>query len=249
MLSFTNGVDFDFADGTLTQVAPGTYAVIAADAAAFAARYGAGLPVAGEWGNDKLSNSGETIAITFGQGNGVLEFAYEAATPWPAAMRGRSLVLSAGGDPTMSTSWANSVPSPGSGGENNPGGGGYAAWATTQFGSPDAANAAPDFDADGDGSANALEFVLFSDPLSHGSVPQLSIGFDSGRATLTFTQRIDSDGYKATAEMSMNLNEWQTATITEIAASPVEAIAVRRNWRIESDPSRVMFLRLRIAKP
>ena len=223
--------------------------MIVADAAAFAARYGAGLPVAGEWGNDKLSNSGETIAITFGKGNVVLEFAYEAAAPWPVAMRGQALVLSADGDPTLSTSWANSAPSPGSDSENNPGGGGYAAWATSHFGSPDAVNAAPDLDADGDGAANAVEFVLVSDPLNRGSVPELLIGFDSGRATQTFTQLVDSDGYKATAEMSMNLNEWQSATITEIATSPVGAIAVSRTWRIESDLTEVIFLRLRIAKP
>ncbi|MCB1095706.1 MAG: lamin tail domain-containing protein [Verrucomicrobiae bacterium] len=249
VLSITKGVDFDFADGTLAQLAPGDYALIVADAAAFAARYGAGMPVAGQWGNDKLSNSGETIAITFGKGNVVLEFAYEAAAPWPVAMRGQSLVLNAGGDPTLSTSWVNAAPSPGSDGENNPGGGGYAVWATSYFGSPDAENAAPDLDADGDGAANAVEFVLVSDPLNRGSVPELIIGFDSGRATLTFTQLVDSDGYKVTAEMSTNLNEWQSATITEIATSPVEAIAVSRTWRIESDLTDVIFLRLRIAEP
>ena len=76
---FTGGIDFTFGNLTLT---PGQKAVVARNSAAFAARYGAGITVAGQYGNDdplldsQLDNGGEPIELTGPFDNLVQEFAY-----------------------------------------------------------------------------------------------------------------------------------------------------------------------------
>lgn len=93
---FTKGVDFDFSAGTITSLAPGAYVLVVKNRAAFEARYGTGLPVAGEWDpNDNLSNSGEQLKLSFGAGLAIHDFIYDDAAPWPLAADGAgpSLVL------------------------------------------------------------------------------------------------------------------------------------------------------------
>ena len=48
-LRFTKGVDFDFAGSAVTSLAPGEFVLVVRNLAAFEARYGTGLPVAGEF--------------------------------------------------------------------------------------------------------------------------------------------------------------------------------------------------------
>lgn len=56
---FTDGIDFVFPAMSL---APGAYVLIVSDALAFEAKYGAGLPVAGQY-TGKLSNGGEQLVL------------------------------------------------------------------------------------------------------------------------------------------------------------------------------------------
>ncbi|MCA9212919.1 MAG: lamin tail domain-containing protein, partial [Planctomycetales bacterium] len=56
------GVSFDFSNSAITELAPGAFALVVEDAAAFAMRYGDNLPVAGQWSGG-LSNSSETITL------------------------------------------------------------------------------------------------------------------------------------------------------------------------------------------
>ena len=59
---FTKGIDFDFSPGTMIE--PEAFLLIVKNQTAFASRYGAGLPIAGEWDpGDKLSNGGENIKL------------------------------------------------------------------------------------------------------------------------------------------------------------------------------------------
>ncbi|MGK0187462.1 MAG: hypothetical protein ACI9R3_003250, partial [Verrucomicrobiales bacterium] len=59
---FSSGVDFSFPIGS--SLAPGSHTVIVRDRSAFEARYGGGLPVAGEFANGTaLDNAGERIVI------------------------------------------------------------------------------------------------------------------------------------------------------------------------------------------
>jgi hypothetical protein len=64
-VSFSAGVTFSFATSPVQGLEAGARVLVVKNAAAFEARYGAGLPVAGVFGN-QLSNGGEAIAISEG---------------------------------------------------------------------------------------------------------------------------------------------------------------------------------------
>ena len=70
-----NGVEFDFGSGAVTSLAPGSTVLVVRNAALFQARYGAGLPVAGQF-NGSLENRGERIQLVDGDGEEILDFSY-----------------------------------------------------------------------------------------------------------------------------------------------------------------------------
>lgn len=72
---FTNGIAFNFTGSAVTSLSPGARALIVRNLAAFSARYGAGLPVAGQY-TGALDNAGETLRLEDAGGEKVLEFAY-----------------------------------------------------------------------------------------------------------------------------------------------------------------------------
>jgi hypothetical protein len=69
------GVSFDFASGAITELAPGAFVLVVEDSAAFAARYGNGLPVAGQWSGG-LDNGSETITVR-AEGAELQQFTYD----------------------------------------------------------------------------------------------------------------------------------------------------------------------------
>ena len=73
---FTNGIEFNFTGSAATNLASGAYVLVVKNAAAFTARYGAGLPVAGEY-TGSLDNGGETLRLEDAFGEKILEFAYD----------------------------------------------------------------------------------------------------------------------------------------------------------------------------
>jgi len=73
LVQFTNGIDFLFPSYAL---APGGFCLLVKDAAAFEARYGAGLPVAGQY-TGSLNNAGERLALVDAVGKVILDFRYE----------------------------------------------------------------------------------------------------------------------------------------------------------------------------
>ncbi len=86
---FTKGVDFDFAGSAIEVLAAGEYVLVVKNIAAFEARYGGGLPVAGEFDGDNLSNSGEQLKLSFGAGIAIHDInEYDDIAPWPAAADG-----------------------------------------------------------------------------------------------------------------------------------------------------------------
>ena len=112
---FTAGVDFVF--GPLA-LAPGDYVVVADDAAAFRAKYGDEVPIAGEY-SGRLSNAGEQVVLTLPEPMeaAILRFAYEDA--WYASTdgRGHSLTITDPALPpaawTEPQSWHAAPPTPG----------------------------------------------------------------------------------------------------------------------------------------
>lgn len=71
-----NGVDFDFSQGAIRSLQPGQRVLVVEELAAFQFRYGANLPVAGEWSGGQLGNGGETITVS-ALGNLVQQFSYD----------------------------------------------------------------------------------------------------------------------------------------------------------------------------
>ena len=65
---FTKGVDFDFDGSAVETLGAGEYVLVVKNIAAFEARYGTGLPVAGEFEGNNLSNGGEQLKLSFGAG-------------------------------------------------------------------------------------------------------------------------------------------------------------------------------------
>ena len=75
---FANGVDFDFSGSTITSLAPGAHVLVVRDSAALVARYGAALPIAGEFtGGTGLSNGGEQVKLDDFEGGTIHQFDYE----------------------------------------------------------------------------------------------------------------------------------------------------------------------------
>jgi CotH kinase protein/Chitobiase/beta-hexosaminidase C-terminal domain/Lamin Tail Domain len=72
LVAFTNGVDFTFPS---TELAPASYALVVRDVAAFEARYGGGLPVAGQF-TGRLDNAGERIELQDAAGQTIHDFRF-----------------------------------------------------------------------------------------------------------------------------------------------------------------------------
>jgi hypothetical protein len=86
---FTAGIEFTFGNLTL---APGEKTVVVKNLAAFQARYGTSIPVAGEY-NDSLDNNGELIRLEDNLGVLVQEFTYSDAWYPSTDAGGDSLVI------------------------------------------------------------------------------------------------------------------------------------------------------------
>src|SRR5262249_21929638 len=104
------GITYVFPSGSI--LAPGAIIVLASasNPAAFATRY-PGVVVAGYY-NDKLSNSGERIALLDQNGNTVISVDYQNSGGWPAAANGGGYsleIINPNGDPDDPANWRASV--------------------------------------------------------------------------------------------------------------------------------------------
>jgi hypothetical protein len=68
-------VDFTFPAGT--SLAPDQFAVLVRNTAAFQARYGAAIPVAGTFAPDSLNNTGETLTLNDATGREIVSFTWD----------------------------------------------------------------------------------------------------------------------------------------------------------------------------
>jgi len=103
---------------------PGTRAVVTSDAVAFAAIYGAGVPIIAEWSGGSLSNGGEEIVLRDPEGNVIHRFEYSDGNNWPSRPDGggSSLeIIDPEGNYDDRNNWRASIDfggSPGSAGSN-----------------------------------------------------------------------------------------------------------------------------------
>ncbi len=72
LVAFTDGIDFVFPS---TELAPGDFVLVVRDIAAFEAKYGPGLPVAGQY-DGSLANGGEHVELQDAAGQTIHSFGY-----------------------------------------------------------------------------------------------------------------------------------------------------------------------------
>jgi hypothetical protein len=104
---FVDGIEFDFTGSNQTRLASGQYVLVVKNLDAFEARYGFGLPIAGEY-TGRLSNAGEHIKLVDAGGETLLEFTYGTQAPWPALADGSgpSLeIIDVTADPALGENW------------------------------------------------------------------------------------------------------------------------------------------------
>ncbi len=111
-LTFTQGIDFDFATSAIQSLAAGERLLLVRDLAAFRAVYGNAHDgrIAGAFQNNTaLADSGETLTLGDRTGASVISFAYSDDAPWPTGADGGgySLVFIAG-NANSPTSWRHS---------------------------------------------------------------------------------------------------------------------------------------------
>jgi hypothetical protein len=203
-LAFTEGIAFPFTSSSpITQLAPGGRVIVARHAAALTARYGPGLPIAGEFAdNTGLSNSGE--AITLATPTAIIrQFAYDDTLPWPSAADGGGpeLVLTAPSTAAASDAWHSN-------------GLHWHAASTTRPGSPPsptfsqwlASNPHGD-DPDGDGRNALAEYAMGSHPLVPDAVPILTATATPNGTEITLTRALGPQ-VAFRIESSRNLLAW-----------------------------------------
>jgi len=199
-VTFTEGIDFEFPVNTL--LAPGERVLIVRDLAAFQAKYGATLNVAGTFENlTKLSNAGERVRLETPGGLLIHDLTYEDELDWPVSADGAgpSLVLihpTGQPDHAAATSWRASTITGGTPGSTD---------ATTFAGSQTS-------DTDLDGFQDLIEYALgssFSDPQSQ---PVLAIGPAGNSIEVSFDLLATADDVIVTPQFSTDLISWTTAT-------------------------------------
>lgn len=245
-LRFTKGVDFDFIDGSQTTLAPGEIILVVRNRPAFEFRYGADLPVIGEWDpNDRLSNSGERLKLSFGAGDPIRDFEYSDSLPWPvqADGRGSSLTLidpSSVPDHASAFNWRASFTDNGTPGTDEPGDP-FGDWLEAQ-GETDPL--APFEDTS---LSHLLAYALGADLTDQNSLPIL--GILEGRGTLTYRVRQGANPVIYLVEVSSDLERWEGG-LTEPIGIPVdngdgtESVTVRS---LSTHPE--VFMRLRVILP
>ena len=103
---FINGIAFDFADSTVTELAPGGRLVVVNNLAAFQGRYDtAGMLVAGEY-DGRLRNEGERVTLVAPINREIHDCRYDTAWVVGTAAHGFSMTLvNDSADPVLARNW------------------------------------------------------------------------------------------------------------------------------------------------
>ena len=259
-IRFTKGIDFDFRDSSVTSLDPRGFAIVVRNAEAFGLRYGEGLPVAGSYGPDNLSNGGENVKLSFGAGSAIREFQYSDEAPWPSAADGSgfSLVLVApdsSPDHADPASWTTSVSvggSPGSAEQVAT----FAGWKNDIFTRDELADPEISGDAvdlDSDGMSTLLEYALVSDPKvsDPSNLPDLIMVPDGSAVhpALRYRRRPGSGDLAYSIESSRDLINWVPEENTVLVDSITnDDGSVTDTVRVENATRALdrFFLRLRV---
>ncbi len=91
-VALSDGVQFDFYGSAIEALAPGQFALVVANQQAFQARYGNGLPIAGQF-EGNLSDSGEDLDLVDGVGQTLSTVNYRDSDLWGVAADGVGATL------------------------------------------------------------------------------------------------------------------------------------------------------------
>jgi hypothetical protein len=253
---FTGGVDFDFGSSLVRLLGPGQRALVVKNPAAFEARYGAGLPVAGSWGTKNLSNGGERLTLSYGDGVAIHDFVYDDVAPWPSAADGDgpSLVLADPAtrpDHAVAANWRASATLLGSPGLPDSR---FAVWLQARGVSDPSAEGAS-------GISHTLAYALGADLAANPASVLPAVGFTAGadgkpRLTLSFRTRDDGLEVAYLVEASTDLHTWlQGAGVTEPFGEPQDngdgthTVQVRLVDPPDQDLQRFVRLKVLIGEP
>ena len=237
---FTAGVEFAFASGFT--LGAGGRTVVVRNLAAFEARYGAGRPVAGQFGG-ALDNTGETLALADAQGADIFRLRWSDAAPWPtdADGGGRSMVAAPAG-PGLSLSeasaWRPSREAGGSPGSDD----------------TDALPGDPAADADADGFAAGLEAAFGSVDTDPSDRPGVEAAHDPGDPAagrpavlvIRFRHAPWQAGGRLVVEHGAQLADWTSAGSSLVRRVIAQDGRVEDTWHVpvlEGDLRR--FVRVR----
>ena len=227
-------------------LAPGEYAVVVADVAAFRSVYGEEVRIIGSWTAGALANGGERIVLRDAIGNVIHDFSFEDGEPWPVAADGTgpSLeIVDVDGEHSDPANWSVSVGTQGSPGAP-PGEGPEPSVDTDGDGLSDAEELAlgtspNERDTDGDTFDDGLEVRTGTDPLDRQSFFRiLGITQDAttGAVTTTWTSK---EGRRYLLQASANLEGDAWTDVTTVTATGNEtsyedpANAARRFYRVQ----------------
>jgi hypothetical protein len=221
-----SGCGVVFSTGTPDLEAGGLVLVVAGDPGEFRAAHNiAGAVLIFGPYSGRLDNGGEKIRVKVPESSGVAGepqlhvsvdiVDYDDNVPWPAGADGggfslqRIMPAEYGGEPL---NWELSTETGGTPGIDDSA---PFDWRTLFFSAAEIANPAlsgPLADADHDGAANILEYLLATDPrnpASHRPLGISSVGLaDQRRLELTLTLRSQATGFTAIIEFSETLDEW-----------------------------------------
>ncbi|MDB4493509.1 lamin tail domain-containing protein, partial [bacterium] len=207
---FTKGIDFDFPDGTT--IAAGAYFLVVADLPAFEAKYGPGLPIAGQWETgDRLSNGGENLKLSLGLGSAIHELIYDDEMPWPAAADGAGYSLTmgcpvSGIDHSNAATWRASVSPDGSPGADD-------SVPLDDWLSVHGLSMGDELsDADRDGIPALIEYVTGSNPGVNDPNP-ITVTASDGQLAFGFEKAKYSCGVLVEIEFSTDLQTWDPGVV------------------------------------
>lgn len=260
-VQFTEGVHFDFAASSIRQLAPGARVLVVRTRAAFEARYGLGLPIAGEFTDlTSLSNSGERLAL-IGPAGTIRDFDYDDLAPWPTVADGggASLLLinpAANPDHGVAANWRASFDLGGTpGGEESTMS--FGAWSERYFDPASgnfAAASAPLADPEFDGWCNLLEFALGTNPLaSSRPLVEALVITDAGvpYRALRYTRRPGASALTFSVESGTALSGWTAPATVLVSAVPNPDGSITETRRLTTSASSApsQFLRLKVQMP
>ncbi len=110
------GVGFEFNEGGIWSLSPGSRVVVVKSRVAFTQRYGPSIPVAGEY-KGRLDNAGDTLTLVNAAGTVLSAVTYNDKGLWPSAADGDGYSLTfmaPGGNPADPANWRTSITTGGS---------------------------------------------------------------------------------------------------------------------------------------